>query len=214
MNVSRETSIADLLSQIANNLNIEKGVLDLNLSFSGLTPSAVAVLLLTIYRLSAKPMLVLSESATASERFYTLCYNLMPRSLTDKGLVTAITDLAVRFSSKKLEIATQFFGLDDRLSHFVEFNVYRIVQEAINNIIKHAKASKVLIDFNLNEGLLNVSIEDNGIGFRTENMDSIEGLGLQNILNRAKMMNGNSTISSQPNDGALIEIQIPLKSHG
>lgn len=140
-----------------------------------------------------------------------LSHSLMPRSLTEKGLITAIDDLATSFQSDTLIINTQYLNLDNRLPQIIEFNLFRIVQEAINNIIKHSKATKVLIDFNRIDGNLLVNIEDNGVGFDASLIKEKKGIGIQNIINRVKMINGNLAINSTPGRGTTIEISIPIK---
>lgn len=139
-----------------------------------------------------------------------LSHTLMPRSLREKGLGDALNELSVNFGSEKLKISVQILGMDERLSTFIEFNIYRIVQEALNNILKHSKASDVLIECNQVDGKLLVCIEDNGVGFCPD-VVSEKGIGLQNITNRAKMMNGNVHIRSTPDEGTAIEVSVPIR---
>ncbi len=139
-----------------------------------------------------------------------LSHTLMPRSLKDKGLIAAIEELVASFSSEKLIISFQNQGVGVALRNVIEFNVFRIIQESINNIIKHSKASHVLIDFNVIDGLLMLSIEDNGIGFRQSEVNDTNSWGISNISNRVKMLEGNLHIRSEPGGGTTIDIQIPL----
>lgn len=139
-----------------------------------------------------------------------LSHTLMPRSLQEKGLGDALNELSVNFGSERLKISVQILGLEERLSTFIEFNVYRIVQEALNNILKHSNASEVLIECNRIDGKLLVCIEDNGVGFNPSDAHE-KGIGLQNITNRAKMMNGNVHIHSAPNEGTAVEISVPIR---
>lgn len=139
-----------------------------------------------------------------------LSHTLMPRSLREKGLSEALNELSLNFGSRELKISVQILGLEKRLSTFIEFNVYRIVQEAINNILKHSKATEVLIQCNQIDGKLLVCIEDNGVGFNPDDV-SEKGIGLLNITNRAKMMNGNLHIRSAPDEGTAVEVSVPIK---
>lgn len=140
-----------------------------------------------------------------------LSHTLMPRSLTERGLKYAINDLASDFGSGNLHIDLQLFGIDERLQSFVEFNVFCIIQESLNNIIKHSKASNVLVECNRIEDLLFVNIEDNGVGFDAKLISEKRGIGMENIYNRVKLMNGTLAINSMVGKGTAIEIQIPLK---
>jgi signal transduction histidine kinase len=134
----------------------------------------------------------------------------MPRSLKEKGLQTALNELALNFSSQNLSVVSQSVNLDGKLSQFIEFNIYRIVQETLNNIVKHSHATNVLIDCNVVDNMLMVSIEDNGIGFDSNKSMENEGIGLKNISNRVKMLNGKIQIISAKNEGTTIEVQVPL----
>ncbi len=140
-----------------------------------------------------------------------LSHTLMPRSLTERGLKFAINDLASDFGSGNLHIDLQLLGIDERLKSFVEFNVFCIIQEALNNIIKHSNASNVLIECNRVEDLLFVNIEDNGVGFDVKHISEKRGIGMDNITNRVKLINGTLAINSMVGKGTIIEIQIPLK---
>lgn len=140
-----------------------------------------------------------------------LSHTLMPRSLTQKGLKYAIHDLAADFGSGEFKIDLQLIGIDERLNQFVEFNVFCIIQEALNNIVKHSKASNVFIECNRVDNTLFVNIEDNGVGFDTDSTGGKNGIGIQNITNRVKMMEGKLDINSSVGNGTTIEIQVALK---
>ncbi len=141
-----------------------------------------------------------------------LSHSLMPRSLHQNGLKVALGDLCLNFSSSSLSISLQTIGLEERLPAFIELNTFRIVQEAINNIIKHSGASSVQIECNRFDNQLLLSIEDNGVGFSGELTKETSGLGVQSIKNRVQLMNGKISINSAENQGTSIDIQIPLKS--
>lgn len=90
----------------------------------------------------------------------------------------------------------------------IKVNVYRIIQEALQNTIKHAKAENVTLDFSTNEQELNVHIKDDGVGFNLKK--SKKGIGLKNIKSRIEKLNGTVDISSAPNKGTQIHIKIPI----
>lgn len=101
-------------------------------------------------------------------------------------------------------------GLID-LSNDIEENVYRIIQEAMNNVIKHAKTNKVYLDLSQNVDYLEVDIRDNGQGFDTQSINTFLFNGLKNIKQRTQYLNGKVTIESKINQGTRIYIKIPLK---
>jgi len=138
-----------------------------------------------------------------------LSHTLMPRSLREKGLSEALRELSSNFGTEQLSIEVQVLGMEKRVDNFLEFNIYRIVQEALNNILKHSQATRVLIECNRVVDTLLVNVEDNGVGFVNDETKR-EGLGLQNISNRVKMMNGNLNIRTAPNEGTVVEINVPI----
>ena len=90
--------------------------------------------------------------------------------------------------------------------------LYRIVQESMQNIIKHAHATEVVISFHYTPGMLCTVIEDNGRGFEVEDaLQNSSGLGLANIRSRALIAGGRSVIESTPNTGTTITINIPYE---
>lgn len=84
--------------------------------------------------------------------------------------------------------------------------IFRIIQEALQNILKHAKAKNVDIRFQYKPDYIKIKIHDNGIGFDKELLSKKDGLGLQNIVNRAAMINGKADIKSTLNEGTTITI--------
>lgn len=91
----------------------------------------------------------------------------------------------------------------------MKINIYRIIQEAIQNINKHANASLVIIQFNLINNQINLMIQDNGKGFVTKSV--VRGIGLKNIASRTKLLNGHFNLESEINKGTKLFITIPFK---
>jgi signal transduction histidine kinase len=89
-----------------------------------------------------------------------------------------------------------------------QFNIYRIVQEAVNNILKHADAKEISIQLIGQEDHLSIMIEDDGKGFDTSTKKT--GRGLKNIVTRSLWLNGHINIDSQPGRGTTITTEIPL----
>ncbi|GAA0556816.1 sensor histidine kinase [Chitinophaga japonensis] len=88
--------------------------------------------------------------------------------------------------------------------------LFRMIQEALQNILKHARATQVVIDLQYQPETLQVTVHDNGAGFNVDQeIEKKDGLGLQNILNRARLIGGTATISSSPEEGTSIHIIVP-----
>ena len=95
----------------------------------------------------------------------------------------------------------------EEISGEFKMNMYRIIQEALQNINKYASAKNVMVEFKLTKKYLKLLIIDDGVGFKI--LNKREGIGLKNIKSRAKHLNGIFTIKSEPNSGTFIQIKIP-----
>ena len=89
-----------------------------------------------------------------------------------------------------------------------ELMIYRIIQEQMNNIYKHAQAKTMIIHLKAEDGCLSLSIADNGVGFDTLKKDN--GIGLRNIRSRVEFYSGNMNIISSPGKGCRLEVTIPM----
>lgn len=144
---------------------------------------------------------------TAIEESRNIAHNLMPKSIEDAGYVKTMESMLAALEGT---VDTSFFfytNLKKRLGKNLEVSLYRITQEAINNIIKYAKASKASIQLMEYEDIIHFSIEDNGKGF---NEDSLEhSFGIINMKNRAISLGGDFEIESNTRNGTIITIEIP-----
>jgi PAS domain S-box-containing protein len=142
-----------------------------------------------------------------------LVWQLRPTELDDLGLLAAVTNYAQNWSKHfGVPIELQASGLnDDRLISETETALYRIVQEALNNVAKHAKASSIGIILERRADHILLIIEDDGEGFDTENISSVgdRGLGLAGMRERAALVGGHVVIETQPGEGTTIIIRIP-----
>lgn len=131
--------------------------------------------------------------------------------LTKFGLTAALEDLKNTLEeSKQLEVEFVSYGLNNRLPLELEITIYRVIQELISNILKHAKASEISIQLLKGKSGLNILLEDNGIGFETSKVKL--GMGLKNIEARIDGLNGETKIDSTLRKGTIITIDIPIKS--
>ena len=134
--------------------------------------------------------------------------------LARDGLFKAIKHLADNYSaSKKIKISVYENGLDQRLENSVEFTLFRIVQELITNVIKHARAKAIDIHLNEFDNHLTIMVEDDGTGFNPDQITKTSpGMGLNNIDKRVELLNGKMIIESQKESGTSIIIEIPFEN--
>jgi signal transduction histidine kinase len=136
-----------------------------------------------------------------------MAYNLLPPAL-DKGFLNALERFAHRINATGKVTLT--LRINDQINEesFVNvdrFNLYRIVQEVLNNALKHSKASEITIEINPIKGSkINLKVVDNGIGFDTDRMS--EGLGMQNMKHRMDMAGIKGSISSEKGHGVIVEL--------
>lgn len=128
----------------------------------------------------------------------------------DFDLKTNIQQLVNRIQqTQQFELKFDYWGQNEKLPRAIEVTVYRLIQELLSNILKHAKASIAYLQLNQNEESLSLLLEDDGRGFNPEQLAS-KGLGLQNIKERIKTLNGQFEINSQVERGTSIVISIPI----
>lgn len=138
-----------------------------------------------------------------------ISYQMMPVTLRELGLIKALEELFVRSLSKNnIHVEFQFFNYDERLSEKIEVSVYRICQELINNVIKHANASSVSIVLRKSEKQLTFIFEDNGKGFDLKQAKS--GIGMASLNSRIDFLNGKIEFETTENAGTIAFIRIPL----
>lgn len=137
-------------------------------------------------------------------------HELVPALLLEFGLDKALHDLCTMYDESALYISCSTEGIEERLESYIEIAIYRICQELINNIVKHAEASVAAIQVRNLKHKIILQVRDNGKGFDPENIRS-RGIGLQMIEDRVKLLNGTFSITSpKTGKGSLVTIQIPL----
>jgi signal transduction histidine kinase len=128
-------------------------------------------------------------------------HNLMPEVLFQHGLDEAIRRYSSNVTnSSKLLVQYDSIGEMGRFVDSFELSVYRIVQELLNNIVKHSKASEAIVQLSFQDKLLSITIEDNGIGF-TKGGQQKDGMGLRSLQSRVKAMNGKIEFDSTAGQG-------------
>ena len=139
-----------------------------------------------------------------------LAHNLMPDLIVKYGLKEALRDYAARMSQAKCQVECEFLQFEAELSVEHEISLYRIIQELVNNALKHATATSIFIQLSAHNGRLHITVEDDGKGFDTENIDLQNSAGMHNVRSRLSFLNGDMKIMSEIGEGTTIEIEIPL----
>lgn len=140
-----------------------------------------------------------------------ISHMMMPPTLGQFGLVPSLQMLLRNtFEMNGLEAQFEHYDLPDRLDEKTELGLYRITQELLNNILKHAQANKVILQLYQAGNNLILRIEDNGLSFNFEQARQQGSMGLLNILSRASTLGGTFTSETGENLGTVSTIRVPL----
>jgi signal transduction histidine kinase/tetratricopeptide (TPR) repeat protein len=141
-----------------------------------------------------------------------VAHNMMPESLVKFGLDTALKDFCHDINqSGALKVNYQSIGLSDmQLDQTTAITVYRIVQELINNTMKHAAAKSAIVQVSVSGKQLSVTVEDDGKGFDTAIIKRAEGIGWSNIQHRVDFLKGRLDVDSQPGKGTSVQIEFDI----
>lgn len=141
-----------------------------------------------------------------------ISHSLHPHQLESLGLTKAIKSIINNVSkSTEIDFSASLENIDKLFSKEIEINIFRIIQECFNNILKHSKASKAVLNISRNENAIKIIISDNGIGFR-KNTDGDEGIGMSETEERLKLYGGKYNIESEKGKGTIISILIPINN--
>jgi signal transduction histidine kinase len=142
----------------------------------------------------------------------TISHNMKPWALHKTGLAQVIKQFIENIGNNN--IAINFFsrGFDAPFDDTTEIILYRVLQESVNNVMKHAHADRLDISLIRSDENISLTIEDNGRGFDTTNPDIFKGMGLNNLRSRINFLKGKVEFDSQVNKGTLVSIYIPLTS--
>jgi two-component system sensor histidine kinase DegS len=146
----------------------------------------------------------------------TATFNLMPPELSDHGIVSSLAKLTQELSklTGKEILFYNKTSFDKRLDSLVEINIYRLTQEAINNAIKYADSTHIIVQLSHSSTLLSVIIDDNGKGFDVSSVEkkrnSESGMGLLFMKERIQYINGRVFFNSIPGEGTRITFNIPI----
>lgn len=154
-------------------------------------------------------MLDLVDDAVKEVR--SVSHNMMPNALIRFGLAKAVREFIDKIAATgALKIDLQIVGLTNRLESTTETVLYRVMQETVSNIIKHAGASHIGIQLIRDGDSLTMMIEDNGKGFDTRQIAGFEGIGLKNIISRVEYLDGTVDFDSYPGKGTTVIVELNL----
>jgi len=142
-----------------------------------------------------------------------ISHSIMPKSLEDYGLISSMKSLLNKIKlSREINVDFNCNVTDERRFPIeIENNLYRVTQEALNNIIKHSSAKEVVIQLVAHESSIILTIEDDGVGFVKLVGEPSLGLGLQNIKNRISSIGGSLQLDTHAGYGTLVTIEVEIK---
>jgi two-component system sensor histidine kinase DegS len=131
--------------------------------------------------------------------------------IAKQGLLKAVQNMADKVSvSNTINIEVLDHGLDHRLENSLELTLFRVIQELVTNVIKHAQGTEITIHLTNHDDSINIMVEDNGIGFNPKQITKTNaGMGISSIDKRVAHLDGTLTIESEKNKGTTVIIDIP-----
>ncbi len=150
---------------------------------------------------------------SAIEEVRSISRALHPFQIQELGITRGIENVISQVDeTTDLFISSEIDNIDDVFSQEKEVNIFRIVQESLNNIIKHANAEAVRVDIVKKNRFIFMTIKDNGVGFDfSERFNDFKSLGLKTLKERTKFLNGIMSVDSEKNKGTTLEFRIPTK---
>lgn len=137
-------------------------------------------------------------------------HQMMPNALLKSGLASAVKEFIDKIDNRIIKINLYTEGLHERLDSNTETILYRVIQECVNNVIKHSGASTLDISLIKDADGISATVEDNGRGFDTTDQKKFEGIGLKNISSRIEFLKGTVDFDSSPGKGTLVAVHVPL----
>lgn len=141
-----------------------------------------------------------------------VAHNMMPEALVKFGLDTALKDFCLHITQTGV-LKVNYQSIDVETLHInqtIAITAYRIVQELLNNTIKHATAQTAIVQLSKVDNVLNITVEDDGKGFDASTLQGTPGIGWSNIQNRVTFLNGRLDIQSEPGKGTSVFIEVPV----
>jgi len=158
-----------------------------------------------------KVMKDLNDSLT---ELRSIARNMMPETLVKFGLKAALKDYCSSMTGSNTKVTLQFYGSDNGIEINQQVTMYRVIQELTNNAIKHAQASEVLVQFIREGDQVDITVEDNGIGFnKKESLKKKDaGMGLSNLQTRVAYLKGIIDFETEENEGTTVNVHININA--
>lgn len=154
---------------------------------------------------------VMKDLGDALTELRWIARNMMPETLVKFGLEAALKDYCSSMTGTETKVMLQFYGNEKGIDLNQKVTIYRVIQELINNAVKHAHASEVLVQYIREGNKVDLTVEDNGIGFEREKLEhTATGMGLSNLKTRVEYLKGNLDFSSEENEGTTVNIHINI----
>ncbi|RYE04928.1 MAG: sensor histidine kinase, partial [Sphingobacteriales bacterium] len=139
-----------------------------------------------------------------------ISHRMMPNMLLRSGIASDLKSFIEKIDGDTLKVTLEATGFKDRLESNVETMLYRVIQETVANVIKHAKATRLDIALNRDAEGITATVTDNGKGFDTTQIGSFTGIGLKNIITRIEYLKGSVDYESAPDKGTTVNIWVPV----
>lgn len=153
---------------------------------------------------------VISLVDESCKEIRSVSHQMMPNALLKSGLASAVREFIDKIDHRVIKINLYTEGLNEKLDSNVETVLYRVIQECVNNVIKHSRAGSLDISLIRDQDGISATVEDNGRGFDTTDKQQFEGIGLKNIISRVGYLKGTVEFDSAPGKGTLVAIHVPL----
>ena len=157
--------------------------------------------------LAEKTVALVEESC---KEVRSISHQMMPNMLLRSGIASDVKSFIEKIDSETLKVEVEANGFKNKLESNVETVLYRVIQETVNNVIKHAKATTLKIVLNRNKAGITAVVTDNGIGFDITLKDDFDGIGLKNIATRIEYLRGSVVYESAPGRGTKVTIVVPV----
>lgn len=139
-----------------------------------------------------------------------LSHRMMPRTLSEMGLIPAIEDMLNKtLGHSAIKFTFEHYRIQGRMEERIEVSLYRILQELVNNVVKHSQASEMSVQLMRSQNHIVLIVEDNGKGFNFTQKEK-SGIGLMNVTSRVNSVNGEISYQPSPGSGTLATVRIPV----
>lgn len=149
----------------------------------------------------------LNHLDNAVDELRRIARSMMPEVLLSYGLGEAIREYCNGLQRSGVPVACQVYHYKNDMNHNRQVTLYRIMQELVNNAVKHARASQILVQLQQSDDLIFLTVEDDGCGFDKAVMDSLKGAGLANIQSRVEMLQGRMEVRSDSGTGTTFTVE-------